>query len=168
MNEQQPCAITRIDARSRASDSGLKTARSVPVCTSAVLMAVSTHFGLHPCERNVQLFMHAETQRVASLPALQRGRQLPCTNLCAANSCRSRAQQDTGSCCRQMLHAWGCDTACAAAQLATAPGRLLRDASASMYAVAKVSPAPLVSTAVTCTRSALLSRDTVREQETQF
>ena len=65
-----------------------------------------------------------------------------------------RSYTPASICCRQMLRAWGCDTVCAAAQLATVPGRLLRDASASMYAVAKVSPAPLVSTAVTCTRPA--------------
>ena len=48
------------------------------------------------------------------------------------------------------LQLWGCCTALLAAQDAFCPGLLSLAASAIMYAVAKVSPAPFVSTAVTC------------------
>ena len=48
------------------------------------------------------------------------------------------------------LQLWGCCTALLAAQDALCPGLLSLAASAIMYAVAKVSPAPFVSTAVTC------------------
>jgi len=48
------------------------------------------------------------------------------------------------------LQLWGCCTALLAAQDAFWPGLLSLAASAIMYAVAKVSPAPFVSTAVTC------------------
>ena len=48
------------------------------------------------------------------------------------------------------LQVWGCCTALLAAQDAFWPGLLSLAASAIMYAVAKVSPAPFVSTAVTC------------------
>ena len=48
------------------------------------------------------------------------------------------------------LQDWGWVTALLAAQLAVAPGLRERAARASMYAVANVSPAPFVSTAVTC------------------
>lgn len=55
------------------------------------------------------------------------------------------------------LQACPCMTARLATQLAIAPG--LRDprASASMYAVAKVSPAPFVSTAATCGQKCIAS-----------
>ena len=47
------------------------------------------------------------------------------------------------------LQLWGCCTALLAAQDAFCPGLLSLAANAIMYAVAKVSPAPFVSTAVT-------------------
>ena len=110
-NELQECASTRNHARSCASDSGCKAADSLPLCASAVLMAVSTHCGLHPCRPNAQGF-HAPKYTVCwALPNFSAAssclsRISMQQNLCRSNPC---ILQDNASCCRQMLQA---DAAC--------------------------------------------------------
>ncbi len=69
---------------------------------------------------------------------------------CQAPQRAQRLPASTASRTQPGLQACGMATARPAAQLAIAPGSRAPAASASMYAVANVSPAPLVSAATTC------------------